>query len=86
MLLVRELCVSMPKASLLGDGSCKGWINEASMAVRQVRDSSVRLQRVVEGGVGGLWKSVDFGDSDRYWVDGRMLVGVLTSHLLRWTI
>jgi hypothetical protein len=76
----------MPKASLLGDGSCKGWINEASMAVRQVRDSSVRLQRVVEGGVGGLWKSVDFGDSDRYWVDGRMLVGVLTSHLLRWTI
>ncbi|KAG9859197.1 MFS general substrate transporter, partial [Aureobasidium melanogenum] len=41
MLLVRELCVSMPKASLLGDGNCKGWINEASMAVRRTRDVSV---------------------------------------------
>lgn len=31
----------MPKASLLGDGNCKGWINEASMAVRQTEDASV---------------------------------------------
>lgn len=41
MLLVRELCVSMPKASLLGEGSCKGWINEASMAVGRPADVSV---------------------------------------------
>ena len=84
MLLVRELCVSMPKTSLLGDGSCRGWINEASMAVGQVRDAPVGFRRVVDGDDGGLWEWSSRGD--RGWIDGRMLVDLLTSHLLRWTI
>lgn len=79
MLLVRELCVSMPKASLLGDGNCRGWINEASMAVRQVRDA-VGLGRVVNSDVGGMSESSSRGG--RCFVDGRMLVDVLTSHLV----
>lgn len=79
MLLVRELCVSMPKASLLGDGSCRGWINEASMAVRQVRDAA-GLGRVVNSDVGGRRERSDRGD--RCLVDGRMLVDLLTSHLV----
>lgn len=68
----------MPQSSLLSEGNCKGWINEASMARRQTGDASEGFDEWKMKVMAVHGKSC--GGGNGCLLDGRMLIDLLTSH------